>query len=274
LGVPRKASLRIDGYLISQFPPAKLLIPREEAEAKIKGQIEEACRILDSAQGVSSLSRERHLENNEAAREKWAKFTTHLLETLFTDGSIANEFGESWLQYSSGLDKFKQLIAWMRRKIVRLESIAQRLPLFPLADTPAKVTTDPAPSTQQSMDIFIVHGHENAAKEEAARFIEKLGLRAIVLHELSDRGRTIIEKFEDHSNVGFAVVLLTPDDVGHPKDEPAKAKPRARQNVVLELGFFLGKLNRPRVCALLKGDIEIPSDYVGVLYMAMDDGGA
>lgn len=127
--------------------------------------------------------------------------------------------------------------------------------------------------------IFLAHGHDREAKETVARFIEKLGFQLIVLHEQPNAGRTIIEKFEDCSDVAFAVILLTPDDVGAPAGRPGKllsrtAKPRARQNVVLELGYFLAKLGRQRVCALYKGDIEIPSDYDGVLYVPMDSGGA
>ena len=70
------------------------------------------------------------------------------------------------------------------------------------------------------------------------------------------------------------MVLLTPDDVGHPKDTPSGSKPRPRQNVVLELGYFIGILGRSRVCALLKGDIEIPTNYAGVPYKPMDNAGA
>ena len=80
----------------------------------------------------------------------------------------------------------------------------------------------PGDTKQLSKDIFIVHGRDNAVKEEVARFIDKLGLHPIILHEKPDRGKTIIEKFEHHSDVGFAVVLLTPDDVGHPKDMPGR----------------------------------------------------
>ena len=104
-----------------------------------------------------------------------------------------------------------------------------------------------------------------------ARFLEQLELSPIILHEQPNQGRTIIEKFEEYSDVGFAVVLLTPDDVGGPADESSTQRPRARQNVILELGFFLGKLGRERTCALLVDDVEIPSDYDGVLYIPMDD---
>ncbi len=119
-------------------------------------------------------------------------------------------------------------------------------------------------------DIFIVHGHDTEAKVSVARFIEKLGLNAKILHEMPNKGRTIIEKFEDYSNVGYAVVLLTPDDLGATKGKEDKLKPRARQNVIFELGYFIGKLGRKRVCVLHKENVEIPSDYTGILYLKMD----
>lgn len=126
---------------------------------------------------------------------------------------------------------------------------------------------------QISRRVFIVHGRGEEAKQSVARCLEKLELEAIILHEQPNQGRTIIEKFEDYMDVGFAVVLLTPDDVGAAKDE-GDLKPRARQNVIFELGFFIGKLGRQRVCALHKGDVEIPSDFAGVLWVPMDPGGA
>ena len=122
--------------------------------------------------------------------------------------------------------------------------------------------------------VFVIHGHDEAARETVARFLEKLGLEPVILHEQANKGRTIIEKFEDHADVAFAVVLLTPDDMGGLKDKETELKPRARQNVILELGFFLGKLGRQRVCPLVKGDMETPSDYDGVVYTRLDDAGA
>lgn len=122
--------------------------------------------------------------------------------------------------------------------------------------------------------VFVVHGHDNEAKQTACRFIEKLGLQAVVLHERPNEGKTVVEKFEQNADVAFAVVLLTPDDKGAPASDPSSVRFRARQNVVLELGYFLASLGRNRVCALHKGDIEIPSDYQGVLYVEMDNGGA
>ena len=120
--------------------------------------------------------------------------------------------------------------------------------------------------------VFIVHGHDEAPRETVARFIVDVGLEAVILHEQANRGMTVIEKLEANGNVGFAVVLLTPDDSGRSNSED-KDKPRARQNVILELGYFLGRLGRERVLALLKGNVEIPSDYMGVVYEPYDDGG-
>tara|TARA_R110000782_G_scaffold40150_8_gene92815 strand:- start:47 stop:964 length:918 start_codon:yes stop_codon:yes gene_type:complete len=121
--------------------------------------------------------------------------------------------------------------------------------------------------------VFIVHGHEEAPREMVARFVESLGLEAIILHEQRNRGLTIVEKLEVFSDVGFAVVLFTPDDVGRAVTEKMD-QPRARQNVVLELGYFMGKLGRGRVCAIRKGNVEWPSDYGGVVYTSFDDAGA
>ena len=121
--------------------------------------------------------------------------------------------------------------------------------------------------------MFIVHGHEEAPKEAVARLIEKLGLEAIILHEQTNRGMTVAEKLDVHGDVGFAVVIMTPDDLGRAKDAVVENE-RARQNVILELGYFLARLGRDRVCALMKSDVEIPSDFHGVVYTPLDVHGA
>ena len=122
--------------------------------------------------------------------------------------------------------------------------------------------------------VFLVHGHDESARETTARFLENLDLEPVILHEQPSGGRTIIEKVEQYSEVAFAVVLLTPDDVGAKREpEPALA-PRARQNVILELGYFLGKLGRKHVAAITKDTVEKPSDYDGVVYIQMDAAGA
>ena len=125
--------------------------------------------------------------------------------------------------------------------------------------------------------IFIVHGHDEEMKLAADRTLGQLGLEPIILHEQPNQGRTIIEKFTDYSDVSFAVVLLSPDDIACPKGGSQKdAKLRARQNVIFELGFFVGKLGRNRVLILHRKDdnFEIPSDYSGVLFVPYDESGS
>jgi predicted nucleotide-binding protein len=128
-------------------------------------------------------------------------------------------------------------------------------------------------------NMFIVHGKDDKSKLELARMLEKLGFNPIILSEQPDKGRTLIEKLEQETlDVGYAFVILTPDDVGMEKEayEKIVADPsdqqssglcyRARQNVILELGYFVGKIGRNKVCCLHKGNVELPSDIHGVIY--------
>ena len=130
--------------------------------------------------------------------------------------------------------------------------------------------TKNAHKAMEMSKVFIVHGHDELAKTEVARYIEKLGFEPIILHEQASSGKTIIEKIEAHSNVGFGIVLYTPCDVGAVKTSVANLQPRARQNVVFEHGYLIGKLGRDKVCALVKSTVEKPNDISGVVYVQMD----
>lgn len=133
------------------------------------------------------------------------------------------------------------------------------------------------PSIKKSLDkskVFIVHGHDDAAQAKTARFVEKLGLEAIILHEKASSGRTIIEKIEHYSDVGYAIVLYTPDDLGNAKGNVDDLNGRARQNVVFEHGFLIGKLGRENVAALVEAPIELPNDISGVVYINIDESSA
>ena len=123
-----------------------------------------------------------------------------------------------------------------------------------------------------SRKVFVVHGHDNEMKESVARFLERLDFEAVILHEQASGGDTIIEKFERNADVKYAVVLLSPDDVGAAKDKSNTPQPRARQNVVFELGYFVGKLGRSHVCPLVREPLERPSDIHGVVYIPFDEG--
>lgn len=115
-------------------------------------------------------------------------------------------------------------------------------------------------------NIFIVHGHDDASKNELSSFLYNIGLRPIILHEQPKEGRAIIEQFEKYAAIAnYAFVLLTPDDIGGKSRRDLK--PRARQNVILEMGYFMGKLGRSRVCCLLMRDLDPPSDIHGILFI-------
>jgi predicted nucleotide-binding protein len=120
--------------------------------------------------------------------------------------------------------------------------------------------------------VFIVHGHDAGLKTDLERFLRELGLEPVVLHREVDAGATVIEKFEKHADLGFAFVLLTPDEVAYTVDqievpEPhRKTERRARPNVIFEFGYFVGKLGRSRVCCLYKAGVAMPSDLNGLIY--------
>ena len=123
-------------------------------------------------------------------------------------------------------------------------------------------------------NIFIVHGHDGEAKHKVARFIENLKLTATILDEQPSKGQTIIDKFEEHADeAAFAIVLLTSDDLGAPNDNNNELKSRARQNVILELGYFWHRLGRERVCVLHEEGVELPSDIQGIVYVPFDKAG-
>lgn len=123
--------------------------------------------------------------------------------------------------------------------------------------------------------VFIVHGHDNETKQEVARFIEQIGLQTIILHEQASMSMTIIEKIEHYTDeANFAIILYTPCDKGRGVLETkVQARDRARQNVVFEHGYLMAKIGRKNVCALVKGEIETPSDISGVVYTALDSMG-
>ena len=150
----------------------------------------------------------------------------------------------------------------------KLGSIRERLSLYTPIEIPAIGHGSMSPRIGDK--VFIVHGHDGDTKLQVAEFVERVtGKRPVILHEQADSGRTIIEKFEEHaSEAGFAIILLTADDEGRVKGA-AHLNPRARQNVVLEFGYFMAKLGRGRVVALHEAGVELPSDVSGVLYKSL-----
>lgn len=251
-------------------PVPRLNVPRDDARNAIVGHKAKGEEIRDIP-----IDTKQSLDEARAKRKAWKAFGTLMLKKQFSTDELATKFDYS----SKGhyqmnappqvrIDDFRQD---MQASIDELQSIVEQLPLIDeLTPAPTKI---PMASRAATKSVFVVHGHDDAAKLEVARFLEQLDLQPIILHEQPNKGRTIIEKLEGHSNVGYAVVILSPDDFGGKASDPDTASPRARQNVILELGFFCGVLGRANILALRKGDLEIPSDFDGVIYENLDVGG-
>lgn len=207
----------------------------------------------------------------------WCRTTRVRIERVFGTGS--NQVAE----IETEIEKVQQQAYANRRynasnlvvnivnsMIVEISELWDDEPAVPITSE-EKSSVEASPLGTLEPQVFIVHGHDHGTLQTVARFIERLDLTAIILHERPSEGATIIEKLETHGQASFAVILLTPDDVGSVATEPDKLKPRARQNVVLELGYFLGRLGRRRVAALVSKGVELPSDYSGVVYIPLDD---
>lgn len=148
------------------------------------------------------------------------------------DGATARRYVTDGKESAIGL--LKAAVNWLRDELADASEF--------------ETSASPATDVALSQKIFIVHGHDEGARESVARFIDKIGFDAVILSEQANQGRSIIGKIEAHSDVGFAVVLLTPDDVGGKTSD--SLQPRARQNVLLELGYFMARLGRSRVFTL------------------------
>lgn len=155
------------------------------------------------------------------------------------------------------------------------QEATQRASALSNINVPNEFMNGQEPVTRNKRKVFIVHGRDNEAKQEVARYISDLGLEPIILHEQASSGMTIIEKIERYSNdADFALVLYTSCDRGRGAHETkVPARNRARQNVVFEHGYLMAKLGRKNVCALVRGDIETPNDISGVVYVQLDEYG-
>lgn len=183
--------------------------------------------------------------------------------SAFTSGTPQSAFEQRWM---NGLEEARAILKSLTEQIQTYWD--EPLPKLPGQQEGSREGAR-APASRK---VFIVHGHDDGTKASVARLLEKLELEPVVLHEQPTQGRTIIEKFEAHADVAFAAVLLTADDDGKAKTD-STLRSRARQNVILEMGFFLGRLGRTHVCVLFEDGVEIPSDYSGVLFVKLDNNG-
>ena len=158
----------------------------------------------------------------------------------------------------NGLEKMNQLNLPPNHTFNDFEEAVKRQ-----LDLMSTHTVPDSSAKELSRRLFLVHGRNEPAKRLVQAFLEQAGLEVVVLADRPNRGRTIIEKFEQESDVGYAIVLATPDDAGKLQGSESEQS-RARQNVIFELGYFVGSLGRAKVCLLTDPSVEIPSDFFGV----------
>ena len=259
-------------------PLLELVMPRDEAKTRLQERIEKGLEL-----------KQRHVETRETFEglsndySKWDSFNSELLKRIFTTDEMTQEYDYSGafailMREPSLGEKIADLFKNIDHKIHRLDSIIERLELIPLSATvQTGVPTQQSSSAQlRTKKVFVVHGRDEIAKTNLEVLLHEIGLEPVVLHRQADEGMTIIEKFEKHSDVGYAFILLTPDEVAYLASEESKPDAernkefRARPNVIFEFGYFVGKLGRSRVCCLYTGDISLPSDVSGMIYKRYD----
>ena len=240
---PQKALSRFE-KLLEQVPQLKQGDSETLALQTWRQNIE---ILLSQFYGAPSVQ----LEKFQAIRYSLSFFSSATPESDFTEAR---------------LDGISKAEAYIRS---RLEEIREDLSDVEITQS---VFVQSTTMEKDRRKVFVVHGHDDGAKETVARYLSKLGLDPIILHEQPNKGRTIIEKFEDYADVSCAVVILTPDDTAASKKTPDANESRARQNVIFEMGFFVGKLGRTHTFALLHSRVSKPSDIDGLLYISMDTG--
>ena len=186
----------------------------------------------------------------------------------FPDENVTFSFGTPITTALNGFQYFETAeVALQRAMLEELKALNQNL-TNPAIQKYFEDHFDP-----ESKQVFIVHGHDDMLTDSVKELLSGVGLYPVILHEQANEGLTIIEKFEKHADAAaFAVVLLTADDLGKCKSEE-NLRMRARQNVILELGYFMGLIGRDYVCAIYESGVELPSDMHGVLYIPFDPDG-
>ena len=236
-------------------------------------------RLIEEGQGFTHDNFAQNDESGypELPSPEWLSWTGRTRLTVENTYGMDSVVGET---LSEGLktpvigmlpDRFNMAKSYMIGALTTaLDGIREGLPVRQPVVVPDSGST-------ASGRVFVVHGHDSGLKTDLELFLKGVGLDPVVLHREPDQGATLLEKFEKHSDVGYAFVLLTPDEVAFTANQLSlpeserKLEKRARPNVIFEFGFFVGRLGRSRVCCLYKGDVTLPSDLNGLVYKKVSD---
>jgi predicted nucleotide-binding protein len=255
--------------------PVELCVPPNEAKERLRDRIERGQAIA-----AITISTQDTYDSCDADYKKWDDFNKEMLRQMFSSDQLATEYdwyggGMISLGVPSLSEKIVKLHNRIRERTLRLDSILERIDLYPIHRF-AKATPSEYSGGQslgsRSKRVFVVHGHDEISKTNLEVFLHENGFEPVVLHRQADEGMTVIEKIEKHSDVGYAFILLTPDEVAYLaaekdfEEKDRKIELRARPNVIFEFGYFVGKLGRSKVCCLYTGDVSLPSDVSGMIY--------
>ena len=219
--------------------------------------------LRELVNAIPALRQEPAMGDSQSFR-KWLNDTETTIREIFGEMRTPQIRNLQW-HLASDQNEFASNLGYAQAE---LESMITEVENFWPEDTGSSEVRVRGLSTGN--EIFVIHGRDETTKNAVAGFLRELGLKPILLADQPNQGLTVIEKFEKHSEVGWAIALLTPDDVGS-LQHGEHLRARARQNVIFELGYFVGRFGRHSVCALTKGVVEIPSDYSGVLYIPIDE---
>ena len=239
--------------------PQVLRIPLKEAEKLLNKSINEGTGILETP--ISNINQ---WKNSEKKFNHWNGENYEILKNIFKKNTIAKDYSSSgWAIgriFISNLkldDKIAKLQKDIEEKINKLNSIKMSLGVL-------ESKTEEKKESEKNK-VFFIHGSDCEIKVEVIEFIKSLGLKPIILKELAAAGKTLIDEIQNQSDVKYAIALLTPDNVGGVYSEELRFRPT--QNVILEVGFFVGKYGRKNVSALHTEDTELPADYHGFEYI-------
>lgn len=255
--------------------PTQLILSKSE----FTKNLDERIKLGEELYNRAVRTQDEYSKNKEDYYS-WSDYNSEFLKQAFNKEN--NEYKKSYDSENSSYfgviggtisltQEIQELKGDINNCLGNLKNLRQKTALLKSVKEDTEVTKTEKSSVLDKSQVFIVHGHDDAAKTKTARFIEKLGLKPIILHEQASGSKTVIEKIEAYSNVGFGIVLYTPCDIGAKDENNPNYKKRARQNVVFEHGFLIGKIGRENVCALVKGEIETPNDISGVVYVKMDE---
>jgi predicted nucleotide-binding protein len=271
-------------------PPAGqsvLRIPLAEAEDQFVARITAGRQLINDAPVLppprrasspyeTQPSSTEGLEEIARHVEQWRDYNRTWLDSVL-GGEAAEEYkkasnhdyGYGW--YDTPADNLRQLISHIETEISKLESIRGRLSIWALE--PRAVTSSRTGQASADAPIFIVHGRDTSSAESVAYVVgAATGRKTVILRDEANLGQTLIEKFEKHAaEASYAIIILTPDDHGGLAGE-TDTRPRGRQNVIFEMGYFYGLIGRRNVSVLIRPGVEKPSDMDGIAYITFDDG--